>query len=225
MGSTPKQLYARAAGIVVTLTLHTLGQIMIYLSADHLGHLAPHLPLREVVQDLYSTDHLTQETRTRKYGIYGNVNHSRPYRAYPSERSTVDHQERTGDILWDIFNGGSRVTAKTNSPRFSCPLRILHRSGGGNGGLSSGVSAIWLCVISAGFNIDSFVVAEQGDLETPAPVARDVTPAPTAVGGGAYGGVPAVIPGVIEAEEFDAGGEGVGYSDFDPGNNGAVSCN
>ncbi|CAM9774374.1 unnamed protein product, partial [Laminaria digitata] len=31
-----------------------------------------------------------------------------------------------------------------------------------------------------------------------------------------------VVPGVIEAEEFDTGGEGVGYSDFDPGNNGGA---
>ena len=121
MGSTPKQLYARAAGIVVTLTLHTLGQIMIYLSADHLGHLAPHLPLREVVQDLYSTDHLTQETRTRKYGIYGNVNHSRPYRAYPSERSTVDHQERTGDILWDILTADLELRPKLIPPASRVP--------------------------------------------------------------------------------------------------------
>lgn len=30
---------------------------------------------------------------------------------------------------------------------------------------------------------------------------------------GAYGGVPATVPGLIEAEEFDYGGEGVGYSD------------
>lgn len=28
-----------------------------------------------------------------------------------------------------------------------------------------------------------------------------------------YGGVPASIPGTIQAEEFDFGGEGVGYSD------------
>lgn len=30
------------------------------------------------------------------------------------------------------------------------------------------------------------------------------------------------MPGVIEAEEFDLGGEGVAYSDVDPGNNGGV---
>lgn len=30
---------------------------------------------------------------------------------------------------------------------------------------------------------------------------------------GAFEGVPATVPGRIEAEEFDTGGEGVGYSD------------
>ncbi|CAN0302236.1 unnamed protein product, partial [Ectocarpus fasciculatus] len=37
---------------------------------------------------------------------------------------------------------------------------------------------------------------------------------------GAFEGVPATIPGRIEGEEFDYGGEGVGYSDTDSGNNG-----
>ncbi|CAM9110958.1 unnamed protein product [Scytosiphon promiscuus] len=55
------------------------------------------------------------------------------------------------------------------------------------------------------------------------PVDLDQTPIPTpapVVPSGAYNGVPFAIPGTIEAEEFDFGGEGVGYSDTDPGNNG-----
>ncbi|CAN0558877.1 unnamed protein product, partial [Laminaria digitata] len=40
-----------------------------------------------------------------------------------------------------------------------------------------------------------------------------------------YGGVPAIIPGIIQAEEFDAGGEGVGYSDSTTGNVKDVSGN
>lgn len=39
----------------------------------------------------------------------------------------------------------------------------------------------------------------------------------------AYGGSPARIPGSIEAEEFDLGGEGIGYSDVDDSNVGGVS--
>ena len=35
-----------------------------------------------------------------------------------------------------------------------------------------------------------------------------------------FGGVPGSIPGVIEAENFDEGGEGVAYHDADAGNNG-----
>ncbi|CAN0539328.1 unnamed protein product, partial [Scytosiphon promiscuus] len=33
-----------------------------------------------------------------------------------------------------------------------------------------------------------------------------------------YGGVAATIPGVIQVEEFDVGGERVGYVDSTPGN-------
>lgn len=37
-----------------------------------------------------------------------------------------------------------------------------------------------------------------------------------------YGGLPAKIPGTIQAEEFDLGGEGAGYHDTTPGNVRAV---
>lgn len=47
------------------------------------------------------------------------------------------------------------------------------------------------------------------------------TPAPT-VPSGAYLGVLAVIPGTVEAEEFDYGGEGEGYHDTSAGNSGGV---
>lgn len=104
------------------------------------------------------------------------------------------------------------------------------RSAGGNGGLSAGPATIWLCAISEGFNIDYFGMFSDQELEYPTPsptmspstISRDETPAPVVLGD-AFGGVPAVVPGVIEAEEFDTGGEGVGYSDADPGNNGGVS--
>lgn len=41
-------------------------------------------------------------------------------------------------------------------------------------------------------------------------------------GSGPYGGTPWSIPGTIQAEDFDNGGEGVAYHDVDPGNNGGV---
>lgn len=40
---------------------------------------------------------------------------------------------------------------------------------------------------------------------------------------GGYGGEPASIPGTIEAEEYDFGGQSVAYYDTDVGNNGGVS--
>ncbi|CAN0186325.1 unnamed protein product, partial [Laminaria digitata] len=38
-----------------------------------------------------------------------------------------------------------------------------------------------------------------------------------------YGGTVTTVPGLIEAEEFDLGGEGVGYSDTTPVNIPGVS--
>jgi len=48
------------------------------------------------------------------------------------------------------------------------------------------------------------------------------TPAPTAPSG-PYLGSAAVVPGTIEVEEFDYGGEGIGYHETSPGNSGGVS--
>ncbi|CAM9216242.1 unnamed protein product [Ascophyllum nodosum] len=69
----------------------------------------------------------------------------------------------------------------------------------GVGGLPVGETTITLCIITSGFNIASFTMRAKGD---------------------PYGGTAAVIPGIVEAEEYDTGGEGVGYSDTDVGNNG-----
>lgn len=89
------------------------------------------------------------------------------------------------------------------------------RSGNGTGGLSVGRATIWLCVVSRNFNLDSFTMAA-------APTSPP-SPSPEVDTSAAFGGIPASIPGTIHAENFDVGGEGVAYSDTDPGNNGGVS--
>ena len=110
-----------------------------------------------------------------------------------------------------------------------CPLKQFNRYRGGSGGLDAGLGLIWLCIVSAGVNIDSFTMEPWGPVPpTPSPL-DNVTPAPTeaptqAEQSGAYGGVPSSIPGIVEAEEFDYGGEGVGYSDKTSDNTGGVSC-
>lgn len=71
------------------------------------------------------------------------------------------------------------------------------RSRGGHGGLNAGSTSIWLCVLGPGLNLDSFTMT------------------PTE---GPYGGVAATVPGLIEAEEFDYGGEGVAYTETTEGN-------
>lgn len=63
-------------------------------------------------------------------------------------------------------------------------------------------------------------------IPTPTPSAPTLTPsAPSldaAPASSAYGGIPAVIPGLIQAERFDHGGQGVGYFDTTQGNRGGV---
>ena len=105
-------------------------------------------------------------------------------------------------------------------------LRRRRRSG--SNGLSAGSSSIWLCVVSSGFNIDSFTMADASS-SSPLP---SPTPSPTPSPGeinDAYEGDPigitssSDVPGTVEAEDFDDGGEGVGYSDTTSSNLGGVS--
>lgn len=78
-----------------------------------------------------------------------------------------------------------------------------HSSGGGNGGLTAGTAYVWLCVLSETFSIDSFTM--------------DTVPSLP------FGGTPATVPGLIEAEEYDMGGQGVAYNDTTIENSGNVS--
>ena len=48
----------------------------------------------------------------------------------------------------------------------------------------------------------------------------EVSATPTAPATGPYGGTPWVLPGTVEAENFDTGGQGAGYNDTDASNNG-----
>ncbi|CAM9289448.1 unnamed protein product, partial [Laminaria digitata] len=66
----------------------------------------------------------------------------------------------------------------------------LEVSGNGKGVLPAGTTSILLCALSKGFNVDYCTVTAS---------VRDGSP---------WGGVPAIVPGVVKAEEFDLGGEG-----------------
>jgi len=59
-----------------------------------------------------------------------------------------------------------------------------------------------------------------GNLPTPVHERFDQSLAPQANPGTPYHDTPSSIPGIIQAEDFDQGGEGVAYHDADPGNNG-----
>ena len=66
----------------------------------------------------------------------------------------------------------------------------------------------------------AFLVASPGQVSNDATIVPKtaVAPATTAP----YGGTPAAIPGTIQAEAFDTGGEGAAYHDATPGNNGGA---
>jgi endoglucanase Acf2/fibronectin type 3 domain-containing protein len=52
------------------------------------------------------------------------------------------------------------------------------------------------------------------------PMSTEVSATPNAPFTGPYGGTPWAVPGTIEAENFDVGGQGVAYNDSDSGNDG-----
>lgn len=85
---------------------------------------------------------------------------------------------------------------------FPLPSR---KSGEGDGGLDAGPALIWPWTLSKGFGIDSFTLAESAIVSTP------------------YVGVAATVPGLIEAEEVDDGGQWLAYYDTSPNNRGKVN--
>lgn len=97
-------------------------------------------------------------------------------------------------------------------------------SGKGNGGLPAGLSHIWLCVISTDFDIDYFTMTVDSTLApvvpAPAPVVPPSAPVvpPLVEEGEPFEGISATVPGTIEAENFDEGGQHVAYYDSTPGN-------
>lgn len=85
--------------------------------------------------------------------------------------------------------------------------RHYTRAGENTGGLEEGEQTIYFCIIEAGFNLDSFsMTAVEPELE-----------------GGPYEDTPAAIPGTIQAERFDDGGQDVAYYDTEANNKGRVS--
>ena len=96
--------------------------------------------------------------------------------------------------------------------------------------MPAGTATIWMCVVSKSFGFDNFIMRKDPKVSLPPKPTPKPTPTPSpkpapkptakpsADKGGAFEGVPATFPGLIEAEKFDEGGEGVGYSDTTAGN-------
>lgn len=77
-------------------------------------------------------------------------------------------------------------------------------------------SLVWNNVLAGNYTLTASATDNSGASTTSGAVTIHVAPAsPTP-----FGGTPAPIPGIIEAENFDQGGEGIAYHDLTPGNNG-----
>ncbi len=76
--------------------------------------------------------------------------------------------------------------------------------------LGAGVQQMTLYSDTGGYNIDSVTIASSG---AGSPSGPALSP---------YSGSPFPVPGTIEAENFDNGGEGVAYHDTTPGNSGGA---
>lgn len=107
---------------------------------------------------------------------------------------------------------------RLNNPRLAhvsrryCCQRCCHcytccgpRSGEGGSGLDAGTATIWLCALTRGFAVDSFTLSASEIVSSP------------------FGGTPASVPGEVEAEHFDEGGQGLAYFDTSHGNKRNVS--
>lgn len=85
--------------------------------------------------------------------------------------------------------------------------------------LGAGVQQLTLMSDTGGYNID-YVAVTSGGSSAPAPAPAPSTSTSSALS--PFSGSPLVIPGTIQAEDFDNGGEGVAYHDTDTSNKGGA---
>lgn len=87
--------------------------------------------------------------------------------------------------------------------------------------LGAGTQQMTLWSDTGGYNMDYVAISGGGSTSTV--VSAPSTPsAPAPSGLGPFGGSARSIPGTIQAEDFDEGGEGVGYHDTDSSNKGGA---
>jgi len=121
--------------------------------------------------------------------------------------STIDTR-RIQDLRIDVLNsGGSTIGSANNTGLGSAETLSVN--------LSAGSYYVRIDDTNGASNAQLYTLAlSTGTTSTTPPPAP--TPAPTTQS--PYAGSPVSLPGTIEAEKFDNGGEGVAYHDIDSGN-------
>jgi len=94
-------------------------------------------------------------------------------------------------------------------------------SGGENGTpIATGVTALSYVDSTVSNGTTYYYEVASVNAAGPSAPSNEATASPTAPFEGPYGGTPWAIPGVVQFENYDLGGEGVAYHDVDPNNNG-----
>ena len=87
---------------------------------------------------------------------------------------------------------------------------------------SSPYSATWTNVATGTYTLSARATNSAGLITTSSGVSVTVGSVSTTYSGTPYSGTPAAVPGTIQAENYDTGGEGVAYHDTTSGNSGGA---
>jgi hypothetical protein len=119
------------------------------------------------------------------------------------------------------FTSGSSITINANaSAGTNCTATKVEFFQGSvkiGEDLTSPYSYTWASVASGSYTLTAKITNSCGNSATSAAVAITVASAPTQT---PYGGTVRNLPGKIEAEHYDVGGEGIAYHDLSAGNSG-----
>ena len=133
--------------------------------------------------------------------------------------TTLTNVSITSPVSNSQFSQGDEVTITAQTEGSISKVEFYNGSTLLGTDTSSPYSLQWTSSSVGTFNITVKATDSKGSVTTSTPVAIKVAQKSAQ---SPYGGTPAVIPGTVEAENYDLGGEGVAYHDTDAGNNGGA---